>query len=122
MPQGQNCVDRIFSEPARIAITEPADRIAPTQTLRIDGGDEGYSQSSVGVVLPGWSAPKLDEAFLIRCPHLSAFCYGAGFIRIMVMNAFWQWKILICSVVMAKAVPVAEYAHSQVLFLLKSDW
>jgi phosphoglycerate dehydrogenase-like enzyme len=64
----------------------------------------------------------LDEAFLASVPNLQAVFYGAGSIKKIVTDAFWNKDIPITSSYAANAVPVAEYTLSQVLFCLKRGW
>lgn len=78
--------------------------------------------ADVDVIFSGWGAPILDEKFLLAAPRLKAFFYGAGSVRGFVTDAFWDRKILLSSAYGANAVPVAEYALSQILFSLKHGW
>ncbi|OPZ01725.1 MAG: D-3-phosphoglycerate dehydrogenase [candidate division BRC1 bacterium ADurb.BinA364] len=64
----------------------------------------------------------MDEAFLVAAPSLEAVFYGAGSIRAIAPPEFWRRGIVICSAWGANAVPVAEYALSQILFGLKRGW
>ncbi len=74
------------------------------------------------VIFSGWGGPVLDEAFLAAAPRFKAFFYGAGSIRDMVTEAFWNRNILVTTAVAANAVPVAEFTLSQILFGLKCGW
>ncbi len=48
--------------------------------------------------------------------------YGAGSVRSIVSDAFWERGCRITSAYAANAVPVAEYTLSQILFSLKRGW
>lgn len=76
----------------------------------------------IDIILSGWGAPALDEDFLNAAPNLKAVFYGAGSVRAMVTDAFWNKNIVLCSAWQANAVPVAEYCVSQILFCLKLGW
>ena len=74
------------------------------------------------VIFSGWGMVVMDEAFLAAAPDLKAVFYGAGSIKNIVTEAFWNRGILITSSYAANAVPVAEYTLSQILFSLKRGW
>jgi len=76
----------------------------------------------VEVIFSGWGGPKLDATFLEAAPRLKAVFYGAGSVKSMVTDAFWDRNIPITSAYAANAVPVAEYVLSQILFLLRGGW
>jgi phosphoglycerate dehydrogenase-like enzyme len=78
--------------------------------------------SDAEVVFSGWGSPVMDEAFLQSAPHLKAVFYGAGSIKSIVTEAFWERNIRITSAFAANAVPVVEYTISQILFSLKCGW
>ncbi len=78
--------------------------------------------TDVEVILSGWGCPKLDAAFLETAPKLQAVFYGAGSIRYIVTDEFWERGIPITSSYAGNAVPVAEYALSQIIFSLKRGW
>src|SRR5579862_1346578 len=101
-------VDVIYGPEERRAIEQLADVYAPPQT------SESVLQtpellSEVEVIFSGWGSPRMDEAFLAAAPRLKAVFYGAGSIRGMVTDAFWDRDILVTSAYAANAVPVAEY-------------
>ena len=76
----------------------------------------------VEIILSSWGAPQLDESFLDRVPKLEAIFYAAGSVRGFVTDAVWDRNITVCSAFKANAVPVAEFALSQILFSLKCGW
>lgn len=76
----------------------------------------------IDVIFSGWGAPKLDEEFMNAAPNLKAVFYGAGSIKHIVTDAFWDRDIVITSAYAANAIPVSEYTLSQILFSLKRGW
>lgn len=74
------------------------------------------------VIFSGWYPPKMDEAFLYHAPNLKIVFYAAGSIRPIVTEAFWDRGIRISSAYTLNAIPVSEYALSQILFCLKRGW
>lgn len=74
------------------------------------------------VIFSGWGGPVMDAEFLSAAPNLKAVFYGAGSIKYLVTDAFWNSGILITSAFEANAVPVAEYTFSQIIFCLKNGY
>ncbi len=74
------------------------------------------------IILSGWGCPYMDAAFLDGAPQLEAVFYGAGTIRAVVSDAFWERNIIITSAYAANAIPVAEHTLAQILFGLKCGW
>lgn len=73
----------------------------------------------IDVVFSGWGGPRMDAAFLDRAPRLKMVFYGAGSIRGIVTDEFWDRGIRITSAYGANGVPVAEYTLAQILLALK---
>ncbi len=118
---GQEAFDLIYGPSERAAIDQLTNIIAPQQTA------ESIAQNldllaNVDIILSGWGAPKLDEAFLDAAPNLKAFFYGAGTVRSFVTDAFWARGIVLTSSWAANAVPVSEYTVSTILLSLKRFW
>jgi len=113
--------DVIYGQAERDDIGRLVEVYAPPQTI-----DSVKAQPSVlaeaDVIMSGWGAPLMDAAFLAAAPRLKAVFYGAGSIRGFVTDAFWERGIQVTSAYGANAVPVAEYALSQILFCLKLGW
>ncbi|MEZ5277435.1 MAG: hydroxyacid dehydrogenase [Opitutaceae bacterium] len=112
---------RIYPREIEREIGQLLDLVAPSQTAESIRA-QPFLMQDVDIVLSGWGAPRLDEAFLDAAPRLKAFLYGAGSIRNTVTAAFWRRNIPIASAVSANAIPVAEYTLSQILFCLKAGW
>ena len=113
--------DRIYGPDERADIAALVDFAAPPQTedsLRQDPS----VLADVELILTGWGCPVLDAGFLDTAPNLQAVFYGAGSIRQIVTEAFWERGIPITSSYEGNAVPVAEYTLTQILFCLKRGW
>jgi len=113
--------DLIYGPIEQAAIAERVELLAPPQTPETVADLPDWL-GQVEVILSGWGAPVLDDAFLAACPQLEAFFYGAGSVRAFVTDAFWETGIQLSSAWAANAVPVAEYAHAAILLSLKRFW
>ena len=71
------------------------------------------------IILSGWGMMPLDKDFLDAAPRLQAVLYGAGSVRYLVTDEFWQRSILLTSSYAANAVPVIEFTVSAIVFGLK---
>lgn len=76
----------------------------------------------VEVIFSGWGSPIMDKSFLDAASNLKAVFYGAGSIRRLATEAFWDRGISITSAYGANAVPVAEYTLSVIILSLKRFW
>ena len=74
------------------------------------------------VIFSGWGCVRFDKQTLDLMPNLKAVFYGAGSIKGLVTDEFWNRNIVITSAYGANAVPVAEYTLSQILFGLKGGY
>lgn len=78
--------------------------------------------AEVQLLFGGWGTPALTSALLDQMPRLEAVFHGAGSIRAVATEAFWERKITITSSYAANAVPVAEFAEAQIILALKRAW
>lgn len=108
--------DRAFSEIKKLTDNDGT-VISADAVLR---GPEKYAD--VEIVFSGWGAPQMDEELLAALPNLKAFFYGAGSVRHLLTDAFWERDILLTSAYQSNAVPVAEYTVSSIVFALKQAW
>lgn len=113
--------EKIYGAPERAAIEAQVEMVAPPQTAETIQAHPELLQD-VDVIFSGWGMPKLNAAFLAAAPNLKVVFYGAGSIRGFATAAAWERGITITSAYAANAVPVAEYALSQILFSLKRGW
>ncbi len=111
----------IYGPGERDEISKLVDVYAPPQTVQ-SVRDHPEVLHDAQVILSGWGAPEMDAVFLKRAPNLRAVFYGAGSIRGIVTDAFWERGVLITSAYGANAVPVAHYALAQILLSLKNGW
>jgi phosphoglycerate dehydrogenase-like enzyme len=113
--------EKIYGEEEREAVAELADVYAPLQT-QDSVAKNPRVLAEAEVILSGWGAPTMDDAFLAAAPNLRAVLYGAGSIRRMATPALWERGIRITSAYAANAVPVSEYTLAAILFSLKRGW
>lgn len=75
----------------------------------------------VEVIFSGWGGLTLSESVLKKIPNLKAVFYGAGSIKKLVTQSFWDKDILITSANQANAIPVAEYTLAAIIMGLKQS-
>ncbi|MEJ3651504.1 hydroxyacid dehydrogenase [Actinomycetes bacterium KLBMP 9759] len=88
----------------------PADRLTPEHLADVD------------VLVCSWGAPRLTAELLGAAPKLALVLYGAGSVRGVMTDEAYDRGVRITSAASANAVPVAEFALSQILFALKDGW
>jgi len=76
----------------------------------------------IDFIFSGWGGPVLSKDILDCAPNLKAVFYGAGSVKYMMTDAFWERQVAITSAYAANAIPVVEYTLGQILFGLKSGW
>ena len=113
--------EKIYGEEERESVAELADVYAPPQT-RDSVSRNPRVLAEAEVILSGWGAPTMDDAFLAAAPNLRAVLYGAGSIRRVATPALWERGVHITSAYAANAVPVSEYTLASILFSLKRGW
>jgi phosphoglycerate dehydrogenase-like enzyme len=113
--------DLVYGPAERADIARLIDVIAPQQT-RHSILENPHLLERVDVVLSGWGAPLLTESFLDTTPRLKGFFYGGGALGSVISPAIWDRGIAVTSAIAANAIPVAEYALSNILFSLKHGW
>ncbi|HBC89325.1 MAG TPA: glycerate dehydrogenase [Lentisphaeria bacterium] len=102
-------------------IVELVDIIASPQN-RDSIAKESSLLKDIDVIISGWGGPVMNAQFLSSAPNLKAVFYGAGSIRNITSDEFWNRRICITSAYAANAIPVAEYTSSVILLSLKSFW
>ncbi|MCH6255391.1 hydroxyacid dehydrogenase [Puniceicoccaceae bacterium K14] len=113
--------EAVYSDKERQAIAELLD-IPETHSTADSVLDNLDCLRDVEIIVSSWGGPKLDQRFLNAAPKLKAIFYGAGSIRYMATPEFWESGVRITSAASANAIPVSEFALSQILFSLKSGW
>ncbi len=113
--------DKIYGPREREDIAKLVDIYAPPQSA--DGVKADPSiLAQAEVIFSGWGGPRMEAELLDAAPRLRVIFYGAGSIKRIVTDAFWERGISITSAFAANAIPVAEYTLSQILFCLKHGW
>jgi len=113
--------DKIYGPHEREDIARLVDIYAPRQSADAVKADPSILVQAE-VIFTGWGGPRMDAEFLAAAPQLKVVFYGAGSIKRIVTDAFWDRRITITSAFAANAIPVAEYTLSQILFCLKHGW
>ena len=113
--------DVIYGADERADLANLLDIYAPQQTVQ-SVTEHPEILKPVEVIISGWGAPCMDAGFLDSAPDLKLVLYGAGSIRGIVTDEFWDRGNLINSAYGANAIPVAHYTLSQILFCLKHGW
>jgi phosphoglycerate dehydrogenase-like enzyme len=112
---------RIYGPEQRCAIDRMVNIIARPMTAQEARGRPQVLRE-VEILFSGWGCPRLDENFLELAPRLKQVFYGAGTIRDVMTPAAWERGVCITSAYAANAIPVAEFAVSQIIFCLKLGW
>ena len=112
---------RIYGPEQRAAVAELCGAEPPF--VPSDSASAGDARlAEVDVILSGWGAPVMDEAFCARVPRLRAVLYAAGAVRGFAAPALAERGVLVSSAAAANAIPVAEYTVATILFSLKHGW
>jgi phosphoglycerate dehydrogenase-like enzyme len=98
---------------ARIAALCRLDQ--PMVTADLDAPDLADRLAGIEVLVTSWGAPELTADRLDRMPKLRAVFHGAGTIRSLVTEEFWERGIVITSAAEANAIPVAEFTYAQIV-------
>jgi phosphoglycerate dehydrogenase-like enzyme len=116
---------RIYGGDERAEIEGKLDMVGPF--IPIENWEEDWKPHAdllkdIEVIVSGWGAPHIDEAFLEAAPNLKIMFYGAGSVKGILSDAAWERGVRITSAYAANAIPVAEYSVSQIIFALKRGW
>ncbi len=117
----ESAFDLIYGHELAHEIKQHVDIYAPPQTAEAVRDNPALLHDAE-VIFSGWGGPYLDETLLNAAPNLKIVFYGAGTIRKIVSEAFWDRGVRICSAWAANAVPVAEFTLGQILLSLKRTW
>ncbi len=111
----------IYGDALRAKIARRVDLVAELQTkTSIQAHPELLAD--VEVIFSGWGAPVMDAAFLAAAPKLRTVFYGAGSIKAMTPDAFWERGIAVTSAYAMNAIPVSEFTLASILLSLKRAW
>ena len=116
--------DRIYGDGLRRELAEFAHfaHAEPFLPRSADADRRRAALAKAEVLVSGWGGPRLDDAFLADAPRLEVLLYGAGSVKNIMTDAAWNRGVRVSTAAAANAVPVAEFALSQVLFALKFGW
>ena len=114
---GSAALESIYGAAERAEIAALVD-IAVTCTA----APEPAPLAEAEIIFSGWGAPRMDAAWLAKAPKLRAVFYGAGSVKGLVSDAFWERGIVLTSSWGANAVPVAEMTEAQIVLALKRVW
>jgi len=113
---------RIYGPAERAGLDARLDWVAPplnreqlNQRIAADPG----AFADVQVLVSGWGCPTLDADLLNAMPNLAAVFYGAGSIKNVMTDAAWDRGVRVTTAYAMNAIPVAEFAVSQIVFCLK---
>ena len=112
---------RIYSPETRADIDSLVDIYAEPQ-IRESVKANPSLLADMEIMFSGWGGPKIDAEFLEAAPNLELVLYGAGTIKGIVSDAFWERGIQIANAKDAIAVRVSEFSLAQILFSLQGGW
>ena len=117
----QAAYDKLYGEEQRRQIRELVTIADPLQTQHSIQANPDLLQE-IELVFSGWGCPHFSAELLAHAPRLEAVFYGAGSIRHVVSEAFWERGIQISTAYQANDIPVSEFALAQILLSLKGYW
>ncbi|CAM2968748.1 hydroxyacid dehydrogenase [Rariglobus hedericola] len=126
MPKGlilleSHAYELIYGETLRAKISRRVDLVPGLHTKESIQANPSLL-ADVEVIFTGWGAPEMNAEFLAAAPKLRAVFYGAGSIKAMTPDAFWERNIAVTSAYAMNAVPVSEFTLASILLSLKRTW
>lgn len=115
----ERCYDLIYGQQHHATLLQMADFVAP-RISTAELVEKPSLLNDVEVIFTGWGGPHLDAKLLAHAPKLKAVFYGAGSIKGIVSDTFWDRDIRICSAWVANGIPVAEFTLGAILLSGKS--
>ncbi|MEO8849700.1 MAG: hydroxyacid dehydrogenase [Casimicrobiaceae bacterium] len=114
--------DDVYGEECLTAVRQVARVLLPIATRDDVNHHRVPWLDKVDLLFTGWGAPRLDDNLLQRMPRLKAVFFGAGSVRDLITNEFWERGIILTSAALVNARPVAEFALGAILLGLKRVW
>lgn len=111
--------DDVYGEEILGALSSSAQVLQPIATKDDVAHQRVPWLAEVDFLFTSWGAPVLDQTLLEQMPRLQAVFFGAGSVRDMVTDAFWEREITLTSAAAVNARPVAEFSLAAILFGLK---
>jgi phosphoglycerate dehydrogenase-like enzyme len=116
-----NAYQLIYGDALRAEIARRVELVADVQTKASIQENPGLL-ADVEVIFSGWGAPHMGAEFLAAAPKLRAVFYGAGSIKAMTSETFWERGIAVTSAYAMNAIPVSEFTLATILLSLKRTW
>ena len=116
-----NVFENVYSQESQKKISEYCEILAPVMS-KGELLENTEILKDVDVIFSSWGAPLFDETLLDAAPNLKVVFYGAGTLKHVLTDAFWQRDIQVTTANVANAIPVAEYTLAGILFSLKNVW
>ena len=113
--------NKIYAQDVQEAIAQRVEVLAPALSAEA-ALSHPELLASTNVLFSGWGGPVLNEKLLDLMPNLQVVLYGAGSIRHIATDAFWERHIPIAIANEANAIPVAEYTLAHIILGLRSFW
>ncbi len=113
--------DLIYPPVIQRQVEAVAEVVSPLQTPASLQADPAVLRE-VEAVYSGWGCVRFTEEILAQAPKLKIVFHGAGSVRGIVSDAFWERGMRITSAYGANAIPVAEYTFAQIIISLKQGW
>lgn len=119
--ESQELLDRVYSKETQLEIASLIDMSAG-RANKAAILENPALYGDIDIVLSTWTCPKFDSAMLDIFSNLKIIFYGAGSIKAVVSDSFWNKGLRICSAWGANGVPVAHFTVAQILYSLKLGW
>lgn len=113
--------EMVYPAPVYDAIASKVDIYAPPQAPDVLETNPSLLQE-MEYLFSSWSCPHIDAAFLDAAPKLKTVFYGAGTIKKVVSDAFWERGVRITHAADANATIVAQFTLGQIILSLKGMW
>lgn len=120
MAEREEVIHKVWGPSQRERLAGLVDLPGEVITLKNFDRHSGWLQGA-RVLFSTWSMPCLTDWQLDLMPNLRAVFYAAGTVKPFA-DPLFNRNITVVSASAANAVPVAEYALSQILFGLKLGW
>lgn len=78
--------------------------------------------NNIELLFSSWSCPTVDAELLRHAPNLKIVFYGAGSIKRVVSDTFWECGLRITHSADANAITVAQFTLGQIVLSLKGMW
>ena len=112
--------DKVFAQGRRERLAKITD-LYPEQINDENLEEHLAKLIDLDVIFSTWDMPKLSEEQVKKLPKLKAVFYAAGATKYF-REPFEKNGVIVCSATAANAIPVAEFALSQVLLAGAGYW